>query len=615
MKTMLVLGRSLRPEAMVDMVTNMVKSAAGTLSVLCCFEGHPIQSAAPVTVEQVISGPGLLRTVRTLLDRIGAGGVELLSLRSPDRVAAVLEAIAGRTVDLVVLEHDGRAPADVAPDAELVDRLFRFAPCDALLLDPAAGHGHGIQRVLVPMDTSLVASALAFAVKISEKPVPVVPLLVGHEFGADSRVIARKELEQKLRGVGIPVSDRFVPDVMVAKKPLEGLVRAVRGGDLMLIPASSDQVLRKFRTAQSVITAEREKDCSVGILRPLREDGFRTLFPRLMTHVPRLNAPERVRVFDQLLQGARFNPDFLMMMGMATAIAALGLLQDSGAVVIGAMLVAPLMSPLIGAGYALIQGNIRLFQESLKSLAYGIAFGLGLSIIIGLASPAGDLTREIMARTTPGAYDLLVAYFSGLAAAYAFARPGLAGTLAGVAIAAALVPPLATVGIGISRGFWGVAGGAAVLHLTNLVAITLGAASAFRLLGVKGVRLGIGPALWARRVILILALFAVTLSVPLGMQSAKAVHEGQNRPMAYPLSSVLYSALKDRIDQELGVDIIMAGRSSFTEKGISIAMLLDSDGPISATLKMDLQQIVKESVGAEATVRVYVLQKAAIKMD
>ncbi|WP_172684148.1 DUF389 domain-containing protein, partial [Desulfosarcina cetonica] len=117
---------------------------------------------------------------------------------------------------------------------------------------------------------------------------------------------------------------------------------------------------------------------------------------------------------------------------MATAIAALGLLQNSGAVVIGAMLVAPLMSPLIGVGFALVQGNIRLFNLSIRSIVGGIGIGFCLSVLIGFLNPNEDFTAEIIARTTPEIRDLLVAFISGAAAAYAFARPNLAGALAGV---------------------------------------------------------------------------------------------------------------------------------------------------------------------------------------
>lgn len=302
--------------------------------------------------------------------------------------------------------------------------------------------------------------------------------------------------------------------------------------------------------------------------------------------LPRLTATQRIRLFDQLQSGARFNPDLMIMMGMATAIAALGLLQNSGAIVIGAMLAAPLMSPLIGAGFALIQGNVRLFKGSMKAVLFGIVFGLALSVVIGWISPVEDITAEIMARTEPEARDLLVAFLSGAAAAYAFAKPGLAGTLAGVAIAAALVPPLATVGIGLSRGMWHIALGAASLHVTNLVAITPGAAGTFRVLGIQGLRFGIGPSLWARRAGSGLILLAALLSAPLILKSATKAAEGTNLALAYLLSGILHSALKGRIQKEAGVDMILAGRAPFAEEGMKIGIVLAAEGPVSSHIDL-----------------------------
>lgn len=611
MNIVLVLNQSRRPDALVRMSQRMARAASAKLFILCCFEGQPIVPAANVRQEQIVSGPGVLRSVKAELDALDSRRSELMMLKSPDPVTAALKAVDRLDADLLILESDWQAKV-TGTVPEVNDRLFRFAGCDTLLLDPPSHPDTAIERVLVPMATSMVANALRFTSHICEKSIPIVPLLVGSEFGADSRVIARRELQARLKESDIGLSDRFLPDVIVAGKPIEGLVRASRDGDMLMIPASSDQALSKFRKAQAQSQGEAAADCAVGIFRPYQEGHF---YSRVVAKLPRLSASDRVRIFDQLILGARFNPDFLIMMGVATAIAALGLMLNSSAVVIGAMLVAPLMSPLIGAGFALIQGNVRLFRESLRSVSAGIVCGLLISIIIGLVSPPGDLTEEIMARASPNAMDLLVAFLSGLAAAYAFARPGLAGTLAGVAIAAALVPPLAAVGIGISRGVWVVATGAAILHLTNLVAISLGAATAFRILGVQGIRLGIGMALWARRTVLLLSLLVIMLSVPLGYQSIQTIAEGQKRPMAYPLSSVLQLALKQRIEQEAGMEIILAGRSTFTENGIRIGILVQSEGPVMPELRMDIRQIVKDYVGGEAIVRIYVVQKVGIRSD
>ena len=118
------------------------------------------------------------------------------------------------------------------------------------------------------------------------------------------------------------------------------------------------------------------------------------------------------------------------------------MIQDSAAVVIGAMLVAPLMSPLLGCGMAIVQGNLPLFRNSLKAVLFGFLVALAIGVVLGFISPMGELTDELRARGGPTVLDMLVALLSGIAAAYCNGRPNLSAALPGVAIAAALVPPL-----------------------------------------------------------------------------------------------------------------------------------------------------------------------------
>lgn len=607
MKTMLVLSDPEQTDAMIRWTGRLVEACFSPLTVLCVFKGAAVGTMEPVSSEHMISGHGLLRLAHATLEEMGLGHCPLLELHHPDPVTAIIETLENQPFDLLISGTAGRL--EETGDVEAVgERLFRFGPCETLLIDPGRSVALEKSRILVPLGSSQIKPTLKFSLELVRRGGTVVPFLVGPEFGADSRAVARKELELKLREADIPKSDKFVPEVIVAEKTMSGLARAVRDGDTLLVTASSAQVLHKFRSAQIREKQDSPSDCSVAVYSPPKKSRGAAVREWML---PKLTATQRVRLFDQLQSGARFNPDFLIMMGMATAIAALGLLANSGAVVIGAMLVAPLMSPLIGAGFALIQGNVRLFNNSMKAVLLGIAFGLCLSVIIGWLNPNEDLTTEIMARTAPEARDLFVAFLSGAAAAYALSKPGLAGTLAGVAIAAALVPPLATVGIGLSRGMWEVVMGAAILHITNLVAITLGAAGTFRMLGIQGLRLGIGPALWARRAGLGLILVAVLLSAPLIYKSVTKAAEGPNRPMAYPLSRILFLALKQRIEKEPGLELMLAGRSSFTEEGAKFGIMLAAEGPVSPDLRRDLRQLVKETIGVDTEIHIYSLQKTA----
>lgn len=175
---------------------------------------------------------------------------------------------------------------------------------------------------------------------------------------------------------------------------------------------------------------------------------------------------------------------YIFMTVMSAGIAVLGLLLSSPAVVIGAMLLSPLMSPIIGSGFALATGDVVWLRRCLRALALGAGLAVIFCAFIVLLSPLQTVTAEIAARTRPNLFDLLVALFSALAGGYATIR-GKMGTIVGVAIATALMPPLAVVGFGLATFNWPVFGGALMLFVTNLMTIAFTAAIMARLYGFR----------------------------------------------------------------------------------------------------------------------------------
>ncbi|WP_336985660.1 DUF389 domain-containing protein [Altererythrobacter aquiaggeris] len=178
------------------------------------------------------------------------------------------------------------------------------------------------------------------------------------------------------------------------------------------------------------------------------------------------------------------SPRYLFMTAMSAGIAVLGLLLSSPAVVIGAMLLSPLMDPIIGAGFSLATGDYRWLRQSAISLAWGTLLAVALCALIVFLSPIQAMTEEIASRTRPNLFDLLVALFSALAGAYAMIR-GREGTIVGVAIATALMPPLAVIGFGLATWNWTVFSGALLLYVTNLMTIALTAAVMARIYGFR----------------------------------------------------------------------------------------------------------------------------------
>ncbi len=135
--------------------------------------------------------------------------------------------------------------------------------------------------------------------------------------------------------------------------------------------------------------------------------------PRWLNWLPVLGREERRSLFEIFQASGTWNVDFTVMMGLATALAAFGLLNNSPAAVIGAMLVAPLMSPLLGAGFALVQGNGALFRGCIKAMAYGTVVSVAVSLIIGLITPGYDPTAEVEARGQVNLIDLGIALSPG----------------------------------------------------------------------------------------------------------------------------------------------------------------------------------------------------------
>lgn len=192
---------------------------------------------------------------------------------------------------------------------------------------------------------------------------------------------------------------------------------------------------------------------------------------------------ERNAILDELFfEGPEWRP-FLVRFGtliiLSTTIAALGLISSSAAVVIGAMLVAPLMTPILAVAAALVHGQPARLGVSALVLVGGtlaaVGTGWGISLVAPGTITAAELTPELLARTSPSLLDLGVAIAAGLAGGYVLTHPRAGSSLPGVAIAVALVPPLATVGISLELGAAPAAGGALLLFTTNLVAIVLSA--------------------------------------------------------------------------------------------------------------------------------------------
>lgn len=182
---------------------------------------------------------------------------------------------------------------------------------------------------------------------------------------------------------------------------------------------------------------------------------------------------EEVR--DNINKGVEFRGTNLWVLIFAIFIASIGLNVNSTAIIIGAMLVSPLMGPIMGVGLALGVNNFDLMKRSLRSLGLAAIVGLATSTLYFLISPLNTAQSELLARTTPTIYDVLIALFGGLAGIVAQSRKDRTSTvIPGVAIATALMPPLCAAGFGLARGDMTFFIGAFYLFFINAVFIAVG---------------------------------------------------------------------------------------------------------------------------------------------
>ena len=188
-------------------------------------------------------------------------------------------------------------------------------------------------------------------------------------------------------------------------------------------------------------------------------------------------------LFVALRAEATLTSPYLVLMVLSTLLALTGLYANSAPVIIGAMILAPLMSPIVSLAMGLARTESSLIRNSLQTLAVGIGAGLLCAVCVAWIMPLENLTTEMRARLSPTLLDLSVAVISGMAGAYAHAREEIAKSLAGVAIAVALVPPLGVAGIGVGWADWVMARGAFLLFITNLVGISLAASATFLVMG------------------------------------------------------------------------------------------------------------------------------------
>lgn len=522
--------------------------------------------------------------------------------------------------DLILLSWPVRTSQEGTRMGRVLDPVVRNAPCDVAVVayqpasfqdDEVAADPLAIQNILVPTAggphaplATHLALLLAREFDASTRTVYVArpdasetELAQGYE-RIESTLQTMREALRELLNIDPSQEDVQLESVVVqSPSVVDGIIQAGSESDLVFIGASEESLIDQviFGTLpEQVARACPTPVVMVKRYRGLSRFWLQRLWDSLSQALPKLTQEEQVDVYKRVRRDARPDTDFFVMMGLAAIIATYGLLQGSAAVIIGAMLVAPLFTPILAGSLAIVQGDIRLIRLSLEAALKGIALAIGLAVVLTALSPLRTLTIEISSRTSPNLFDLAVALASGAAGAYAVARKDVATALPGVAIAAALVPPLCVIGVGIAVGNPRVTGGSTLLFVTNLIAITLSGSTTLLLLGFR-------PAAGAEREarlrlgILTFLVLLTAITIPLAIVFVDAVQ-------TYQTEQIVERVMTDQLGPHMGVTLVKFEQIDAGEELI-IRAEVNTTETLKETLAQDLSQALRLELDQPVTLQ------------
>lgn len=295
----------------------------------------------------------------------------------------------------------------------------------------------------------------------------------------------------------------------------------------VILPQTNSQTVRELIEDKSVIGFWQEDTSEAGllikmllsaeqteqILDLLEEkfggtEGFRVVMLPVEATIPRIDQKEennqtglaepqpaeetgqkvsrisREELYADIVDSTKLTATYTAMVTLSSIVAAVGLLRDNVAVVIGAMVIAPLLGPNVALALATTLGDFELGRNALKTSLSGVAIALGLSITVGYFFNVDPTVSEISARTGVGFSDIVLALASGSAGVLAFTS-GISTALIGVMVAVALLPPLVAFGLLLGSGHWPEAAGALLLLVTNLICVNLAGVTTFLAQGIR----------------------------------------------------------------------------------------------------------------------------------
>jgi uncharacterized hydrophobic protein (TIGR00271 family) len=426
-----------------------------------------------------------LHQIEPIIESFKADGqpVELYIHTSVSMTRGILDVAREIHADILLL--DAQLPSEGGAQlGTVVENIIPVSPCPVILCRTGSSSKFG--RVVVPIlegNQAHAASQLALALgRRIGAPVEALFLELGSARGEPSYWNETKQ--QEATSFDQRERAHVKQSVVSVENEVGGFVSHAQDDDLAVADINEQAEWERWLRRDASMQALRRwpgaflVNASGAIVAP------RSWLEKLKSWLkPRLTQFEAEELKRDADESSYSSLDFLVLIVIAAILAAFGLVLNSNAVIIGAMLVAPLMTPLIAFATGVAVGQFSITRQAAGTLLQGILAALLVALLIGWLSPTRIVTPEMAGRGNATFLDLGVALASGFIGAYAKGRKDISSALAGIAIAAALMPPLVTVGLAITFQDYALAQGATLLFLTNIVSITLAAWLTFIWLG------------------------------------------------------------------------------------------------------------------------------------
>jgi uncharacterized hydrophobic protein (TIGR00271 family) len=466
-----------------------------------------------------------------------------------------------------------------------------------------------VKRVVVPSAGGPYAPT---ALRLSEDLIKAEggEVSLVHVVTGDMNPQRKKEIMSELAAVQLSakVQERVKPQILESMSILTGILDKAEKADLLLVGASKGGLPERAYFGGLAVEVARASQVPIVLVRGRETWHYprlRYFLETLLEPLPTFTAQRRNEVIQNMREAAVPSFDYFILIVLSAVIASMGLLQNSAAVIIGAMLVAPLMSPILSVALSIVLPDLRTLWTAAEATIKGVTLAIVVSIVMALISPLRDPTTEILARTQPNLLDLIVALASGAAAGYAITRKEVAAALPGVAIAAALVPPLGVVGYGIGTSQLDIASGGLLLFVTNLVAIIFAAALIFLVMGFSSIKANRGELVRGLQATTILLAFVFAL---LGYTTVVTVRRLNREQRVKSLFTQNIEAKKLQIDS---LDVVPKG------SGFVLNVEVISFRPDQFTIDdvKNLQQKLSQDVGSPITIHATVLSASQIDLN